>query len=64
VDANKAVTDVDRIIIARRVFNIPPWTANAEQDYVLDISKNGVVDDPDRIAVARLVLVFALPPCS
>jgi hypothetical protein len=43
------------LAIARRALKI--WLADAEQDYVLDMSKNGVVGDEDRLFVARAVLL-------
>jgi hypothetical protein len=61
VDGNKAVTDSDRLAVARRVFGI--YGPDVAQDYVLDISKNGAVDDPDRLLVARLIFVYGIPPC-
>jgi hypothetical protein len=61
VDGNEAVADPDRLAVARRVFNI--YAPHPDQDYVLDLSKNGTVDDPDRLLVARLQLVFMVPPC-
>jgi hypothetical protein len=61
VDGNQALTDADRLAVARRVFGI--YGPQVDQDYVLDISKNGVVDDPDRLLVARLIFVYAIPPC-
>jgi hypothetical protein len=61
VDGNRAVTDADRLVVARRRFNMIPPEPN--QDYVLDITKNGTVDDPDRLLVSRLVLINMVPPC-
>jgi hypothetical protein len=61
VDGNRAVTDADRLAVSRRRFGIFP--PQVDQDYVLDVSKNGAVDDSDRLLVARLVLVYHVPPC-
>jgi hypothetical protein len=60
VDGNMAVTDADRLAVARRALNIPPFNVPiATQDYVLDIDKNGTVGDPDRLFVARAALLPA-----
>jgi hypothetical protein len=61
VDGNRAVTDADRLAVARRVFGI--YGPQPDQDYVLDLGKNGVVDETDRLLVTRLILVYAIPPC-
>jgi hypothetical protein len=55
VNGNRALEDADRLAVARRALNV--LAVNVEQDYVLDISKNGVVDDGDRLFVARAVLL-------
>jgi hypothetical protein len=55
------VTDADRLAVARRVFGI--YGPQPDQDYVLDLGKNGVVDETDRLLVTRLILVYAIPPC-
>jgi hypothetical protein len=55
IDGNRAVTDADRLAVARRVFNV--WSPEPIQDTVLDIDKNGAVGDPDRLFVARAVLL-------
>jgi hypothetical protein len=58
VDENRAVTDADRLAIARRSLNIPPFNVvGYEQDFVFDIDHNGVVGDPDRLFVARAALL-------
>jgi hypothetical protein len=59
-DGNRAITDADRLAVARRYSHLRP---DPDQDYVFDLTKNGVVDDPDRLLVARLQLVFMIPPC-
>jgi hypothetical protein len=60
VDGNRAVTDADRLAVARRSFNISPFDVGVyEQDFVLDIDHNGVVDDKDRLFVARAALLPA-----
>jgi hypothetical protein len=48
--------------VARRALGILP--AHAGQDYVLDIDKNGVVGDIDRVFVARAVLLTDWMPKS
>jgi hypothetical protein len=55
IDGNKASGDSDRLAVARRALNV--WGAEPQQDYVLDINKDGVVSDPDRLFVARAVLL-------
>jgi hypothetical protein len=55
IDGNLAVGDPDRLSVARRALNI--WPPQAAQDYVLDINKNGTVDDADRVFVARAALL-------
>jgi subtilisin family serine protease len=60
VDGNKAVTDADRLAVARRALNI--WGPNPEHDIVFDIDKNGVVGDSDRLFVARAALLAAWQP--
>jgi hypothetical protein len=55
VNGNRALEDADRLAVARRALNV--LAVDVEQDYVLDISKNGVVDDGDRLFVARAVLL-------
>lgn len=57
VDGNLAVTDADRLAVARRALNV--YAPEPNQDYVLDIDKNGVVGDPDRLFVARAALLPA-----
>jgi hypothetical protein len=60
VDGNMAVGDPDRLAVARRALNIPPFNvAITTQDYVLDLDKNGTVADPDRLFVARAALLPA-----
>jgi hypothetical protein len=60
VDANKTVSDVDRLAVARRALGI--WNPDPEHDVVLDIDKNGVIGDPDRLFVARAALLPAWLP--
>jgi sugar lactone lactonase YvrE len=55
IDGNKAVTDIDRLAVTRRALGI--YSPNAAQDYVLDISKNGVVGQEDYLFVARAALL-------
>ena len=55
VDANRTVSDADRLAVARRALNI--WGSEPQQDYALDIDKNGAVGDPDRLFVARAALL-------
>jgi hypothetical protein len=55
IDGNKTSGDSDRLAVARRALNV--WGAEPQQDYVLDINKDGVVSDPDRLFVARAVLL-------
>jgi uncharacterized protein YycO len=55
VDGSKSVGDPDRLSVARRALGI--WSPEPNQDYVLDISKNGVVGDEDRLFVARAALL-------
>jgi hypothetical protein len=62
VDLDRRVGDPDRLAVARRALLILP--ADAQQDYVLDISKNGAVDDADRLLVARVSLGLAPQPNS
>jgi sugar lactone lactonase YvrE len=62
VDGNRALTDVDRITVARRALGI--LAPEPSQDYVLDLNKNGAVDDADRVFAARAVLLFPSPPCT
>jgi cell division septation protein DedD len=61
VDGDKAVADPDRLAVTRRALGI--YAPQVDQDYVLDISKNGTVDDPDRLLVARLQFVYMVPAC-
>jgi hypothetical protein len=51
------VNDADRLAVARRALGI--WAPEPNQDYVLDIDKNGTVGDPDRLFVARAALLPA-----
>jgi glucose/arabinose dehydrogenase len=60
VDDNSAVTDADRLAVARRALNI--WAPEPVQNYALDIDKNGAVGDPDRLFVARAALLAAWQP--
>jgi hypothetical protein len=62
VDGNRSVGDADRLAVARRALGI--WGPQVDQDYALDMSKNGVVGDEDRLYAARAVLIWAPPPCS
>jgi hypothetical protein len=62
VDANKVVGDSDRLAVARRALGI--FAPNADQDYALDMSKNGTVGDEDRLFVARAALIWLPAPCS
>jgi hypothetical protein len=55
VEGNETISDVDRIIVARRAVGV--WGPEPNQDYVLDIDKNGSVNDVDRIFVARAALL-------
>jgi hypothetical protein len=55
VDTNRAVTDADRLAVARRALGI--WAPHAGQDWLLDINKNGVVEDSDRLFAARAALL-------
>jgi hypothetical protein len=57
VDGNKVVNDTDRLAVARRSLNI--WAPEPNQDYVLDIDKNGTVGDADRLWAARAALLPA-----
>jgi hypothetical protein len=53
VDNTMSIGDGDRIIVARRALGIlPPHPA---LDYVVDVDRNGFVQDTDRILVARAV---------
>jgi hypothetical protein len=54
-DGNRTLDDGDRLSTSRRALGI--LAANVEQDYVLDLNKNGVVDDSDRLLAARAVLL-------
>jgi hypothetical protein len=60
VDGNRAVTDADRLSVARRALGI--WAPDPLQDYVLDMNKNGSVDDSDRLFVARAALLPSWQP--
>jgi hypothetical protein len=60
VDGNTVIGDGDRLAVARRALGL--MAAQAAQDYVLDISKNGQVDDADRLLVARAALLPAWQP--
>jgi hypothetical protein len=55
VDGNTAVTDADRLAVTRRALGI--YAPHPAQDYVLDISKNGVVGQEDYLFVARAALL-------
>jgi hypothetical protein len=55
VDGNKAVTDADRLAVTRRALGL--ITPHVEQDYVLDISKNGTIGSEDYLFVARAALL-------
>jgi hypothetical protein len=55
IDGNRAITVGDRLAVARATFGI--WPPHPEQDYVLDINRNGVVDQPDWLFVARAQLL-------
>jgi hypothetical protein len=59
-DGNRAVDDGDRLATARRALNILP--ADPIQDYALDANKNGVVEDSDRLFVARAALLPSWQP--
>lgn len=62
VDGNMTIADPDRLSVARRALGV--WTAEAAQDYALDIDKNGTVGDPDRLFVARAALLPGWLPKS
>jgi hypothetical protein len=62
IDHNKSITDSDRLAVARRALGI--WGPNAEQDYALDLNKNGAVEDADRLFVARAALLPTWLPKS
>jgi hypothetical protein len=62
VDTNRAVGDADRLAVARRVLGI--WPADPDQDYAFDHTKNGVMEDTDRLFAARAALIWVPPPCS
>jgi hypothetical protein len=62
VDANRVITDSDRLAVARRALGV--WGYEPVQDYALDIDKNGVVGDSDRLFVARAALLFDWVPKS
>jgi hypothetical protein len=62
VDANRVITDADRLAVARRALGM--WDAEPLQDYALDIDKNGVVGDSDRLFVARAALLPGWVPKS
>jgi hypothetical protein len=62
VDGNEVVGDTDRLAVARRALGIFP--PDPDQDYVLDMSKNGTIADEDRLFVARAALIWSPPPCS
>jgi hypothetical protein len=55
IDVNVTVNDADRLAVARRAFGI--WAYDQQQDYALDLNKNGGVDDADRLFVARAALL-------
>jgi hypothetical protein len=55
VDGNRAITDADRLAVARRALGI--YASHPGQDWLLDVSANGVVDDADRLFVARAALL-------
>jgi hypothetical protein len=60
VDGNKAVTDADRLAVSRRALNISPFNQPGyvpDQDYVLDMDKNRVVGDPDRLFASRAAVL-------
>jgi hypothetical protein len=60
VDGNRAITDADRIAVARRVLDV--WPPDVDQDYTFDIDKNGFMTDADRIFVSRAALLPAWLP--
>lgn len=62
IDGNKVIAPADYLAVARRALNI--WGPNAAQDYVLDVDKNGVVADPDRLFVTRAALLSDWQPKS
>jgi hypothetical protein len=62
VDGNMAVTDADRLAVARRALGI--YLPHAAQDYVMDISKNGNVGSEDYLFVARAALLAGWLPKS
>jgi hypothetical protein len=55
VNGNRALEDADRLATARRVLGL--LATDPEQDYVLDLNKNGAADDGDRLFVSRAVLL-------
>jgi hypothetical protein len=55
VDGNRTISDPDRLSVTRRVLAV--WSYEAVQDYALDMNKNGLVDDADRLFVARAALL-------
>jgi sugar lactone lactonase YvrE len=62
IDGDRFVTTTDRLAVARASLGLLP--PDPDQDYVLDINKNGVVDAADRLFVARAQLVNPPPPCA
>jgi hypothetical protein len=62
IDGNDTIGQSDYLAAARRALNI--WGPNAEQDYVLDIDKNGLVADPDRLFITRAALLSDWLPKS
>jgi subtilisin family serine protease len=62
VDQNRAITDADRLALARRTLNI--WLPDAAQDYALDLDKNGALGDAERLFVARAALLPDWSPKS
>jgi hypothetical protein len=54
-DGNRVLDDGDRLATSRRALGLLP--PDPDQDYVLDMNKNGHVDDSDRLFAARAVLL-------
>jgi hypothetical protein len=61
VDGNRFLTQLDTVVVSRAV---ELWDPDPGQEYAMDVSKNGVLDDADRIFVARAVYLPTWQPKS
>jgi hypothetical protein len=58
IDTNRSITTSDNLAVSRRALRVPPFDTPGyvpDQDYVLDLDKNGVVGEPDKWFASRAV---------